>query len=113
MLIIFQSKSSADVLMYQEHAQRILDLLHKSPTRGVITATEAAGALEILEREVIESRQNPENEARQETSAQTKDDDESREESKARRVDFGTRAFPFMEMLRSAKAKGKDIVWGV
>eukprot|EP01034_Spumella_vulgaris_P003144 gene3144-4051_t len=31
--------------MYQEHAERILRLLHKSPQRGVITAAEATEAL--------------------------------------------------------------------
>lgn len=113
MLIIFKSKSSPEVLMYQEHAQRILDLLHKSPTRGIITAAEAADALAILEREVIESRQRQDDQARPDDAAQEKEEDEGREPAKARRVDFGTRAFPFMEMLRSAKAKGNDIVWGV
>eukprot|EP01031_Cornospumella_fuschlensis_P004940 gene4940-6179_t len=36
--------------MYQEHAERILRLLHKSPQRGVITAAEATEALALLER---------------------------------------------------------------
>jgi hypothetical protein len=113
MLIIFKSKSSPEVLMYQEHAQRILDLLHKSPERGVITAAEAAGALALLEREVVESRQRQEDDATPGDAAQEKEEDGGHEPAKARPVDFGTRAFPFMEMLRSAKAKGNDIVWGV
>ena len=50
MLISFKSKSSPEVLMYQEHAQRILDLLHKNPTRGVITPAEAGDALALLEK---------------------------------------------------------------
>ena len=56
MLIAFKSKSSPEVLMYQEHAQRILDLLHKNPTRGVITAAEAEQALSVLEHEVAETK---------------------------------------------------------
>ncbi|MDC8760580.1 DUF1840 domain-containing protein [Janthinobacterium fluminis] len=114
MLISFKSKYSPDVLMYQEHAQPILDLLHKSPARGIITAAEVPEALATLEREVIESRLRQQQEAEQEAAAQEKDEnDELREQIKARRIDFGTRAFPLMEMLRSAKAEGKDIVWGV
>jgi len=60
MLISFKSKSSPEVLMYQEHAQRILDILHKNPTRGVITPTEAGDALALLEKEVAESKLHPE-----------------------------------------------------
>jgi len=60
MLITFKSKSSPEVLMYQEHAQRILDLLHKNPMRGVITAAEAEQALKLLEQEIELSKQHPE-----------------------------------------------------
>ncbi|WP_146012426.1 DUF1840 family protein, partial [Janthinobacterium sp. AD80] len=49
MLISFKSKSSPPVMMYQEHAQRILDILHKS-ARGVITPAEAGEALALLEK---------------------------------------------------------------
>ncbi len=111
MLITFKSKSSPDVLMLQDHAQRILDLLHKSPARGIITAAEAAGAMATLEQEVVASRQRQEPEV--DTGAAEKEDDDKLEEAKVQRVDFGTRAFPLMEMLRSASANGNDIVWGV
>jgi hypothetical protein len=112
MLITFKSKSSPDVLMLQDHAQRILDLLHKSPARGIITAAEAAGAMATLEQEVVASRQRQEPEV--DTGAADKEDDEDKlEEAKVASVDFGTRAFPLMEMLRSASANGNDIVWGV
>ncbi|MFM9436243.1 hypothetical protein ACFDR9_003327 [Janthinobacterium sp. CG_23.3] len=111
MLITFKSKSSADVLMLQDNAQPILDLLHKSPARGIITAAEAAGAMATLEQEVVASRQRQEPAA--DTSAVEKEDDDKLEEAKVQRVDFGARAFPLMEMLRSASANGNDIVWGV
>jgi hypothetical protein len=38
MLITFKSKAYPNVMMYQDHAKRILDLLHKDSDRGVITA---------------------------------------------------------------------------
>ena len=44
MLITFKSKAAADVTMYQVHAKRLLDLLNKDLTRGVITAAETAHA---------------------------------------------------------------------
>ena len=113
MLISFKSKSSPEVLMYQEHAQRILDLLHKSPTRGVITAAEAGEALAILEGQVAESRLHPEADVEHDIHTKEKEEDESVEHAKAQRVDFSARAYPLLEMLRLAKADGNDIVWGV
>jgi hypothetical protein len=113
MLISFKSKSSPEVLMYQEHAQRILDLLHKSPTRGVITAVEAASALDILEREVAESRLHPENDVEHDLHAHEQEEGETVEHARAQQVGFSARAYPLLEMLRSAKAEGEHIIWGV
>ncbi len=113
MLITFKSKSSAEVLMYQEHAQRILDILHKSPQRGVITAAEAANALATLEKEVADSRLHPENDVEHDVHTHEQEEGETAEHAKAQRVGFATRAFPLLEMLRAAKADGDDIVWGV
>lgn len=113
MLIAFKSKSSPEVLMYQEHAQRILDLLHKSPTRGVITAVEAASALEILEHEVAESRLHPENDVEHDLHAHEQEEGETIEHARAQQVGFSARAYPLLEMLRSAKAEGEHIIWGI
>ena len=114
MLISFKSKSSPAVLMYQEHAQRILDILHKSPTRGVITPAEAGHALELLEKEVAETRLHPENDIEHDVhTPETLEDGESGEHARAQKVHFSQRAFPLMEMLRSAKAEGESIIWGI
>ncbi|MES2739534.1 MAG: DUF1840 domain-containing protein [Pseudomonadota bacterium] len=113
MLITFKSKSSPELLMYQEHAQRILDILHKSPQRGVITAAEAASALAALEQEVADSRLHPEDDVEHDAHSHEQEDGETAEHAKSQRVGFATRAFPLLEMLRAAKAGGHDIVWGV
>lgn len=113
MLISFKSKSSPEVLMYQEHAQRILDILHKSPTRGVITAAEAGQALALLENEVAETRLHPENDVEHDIHTPEPEEGESEEHVQAQRVGFSARAYPLLEMLRSAKAEGESIVWGV
>jgi len=52
MLITFKSKAYPEVMMYQEHAKRILDLLNKEPEMGVITSEEAARAVQLLEHEI-------------------------------------------------------------
>lgn len=116
MLITFKSKSSPAVMMYQEHAQRILDLLHKSPTRGVITAEEAGNALTVLEQEVALSKLHPEvdaDHAQQGHSHQLPDDPEVAELAEKLHVGFAQRAFPLLEMLRTARDGGENIMWGV
>ncbi|TFW17903.1 DUF1840 domain-containing protein [Duganella callida] len=113
MLIAFKSKSSPEVLMYQEHAQRILDLLHKNPTRGVITAAEAAQALSILEHEVAETRLHPETDVEHDAHAHEQEEGETKEHAMLQRVGFAARAFPLLEMLRTAKEENENIIWGI
>jgi hypothetical protein len=113
MLMTFKSKSSPELLMYQEHAQRILDLLHKNPARGVITAAEAGAALAVLEKEVADSKlqQQAEAEARKKKEEEEEEDGENTKKSAP--VGFSARAYPLLEMLRTAEKNGHDITWGV
>ena len=111
MLITFKSRSSPDLLMFQEHAQRLLELLHKSPTRGVITAAEAGDALAVLEKAVADNQSAPQQVA--EPNATEQDEGEAAEQKKSRQVGFSARAYPLLQMLRAAKAHGDDIMWGV
>ena len=111
MLITFKSKSAPDLLMYQEHAQRLLDLLNKSPSRGVITAAEAGNALAVLEKAVAASKSTPEVNAEPDSGEQ--ENGETAEQKKSQQVGFSARAYPLLQMLRAAKAQGNDIMWGV
>ena len=113
MLITFKSRSSPELIMYREHAERILALLHKNPARGVITAAEAPAALEALEQEVVQSKQHPETDVEHDAHTAPKEDDEAEEVAQKQRVGFAARAYPFVEMLRAASSDGDDIVWGV
>lgn len=112
MLITFRSKAAPEVMMYQEHAKRILDLFHKDLERGVITADEAPSAVEVLEKEIAESRRHqPTDEVEQDVRAHGDRDD--RDHEGVQPVSFATRAFPLLEMLRAARDKKADILWGV
>jgi hypothetical protein len=112
MLIKFRSKASPEVLMYKEHAKPILDLLNKDVDRGVITAAEAPKAVEILEKQIAESRQlQARDEAEQDKKA--RQDQEDRETGAAAPVGFATRAYPLLEMLRAARDYKADVLWGV
>ena len=115
MLITFTSKAAADVTMYKEHAKRILELLHKDiGTRGVITAAEAAEAVNIIEREIAETRLHAASEdVRRDVAAHHGEAGEDGQHEGAEEVTFGARAYPLLEMLRAAKAGGYDVLWGV
>jgi len=100
MLVIFKSKAAAEVIMYEEHARRILDLLGKDVGRGVITAAETAGAIAKIEAEI-------------DAEKPTGNTGDSNDERASQHVGFSTRAFPFLEMLRAAHKRGNDVMWGV
>jgi hypothetical protein len=112
MLITFTSKAAADVLMYKDHAKRILDLLHKDTERGVITAAEAAQAVTILEKEIAESRLHAASEdVKRDINAHHSELRDDAEHEGVELVSFSARAYPLLEMLRAAKAGGHDILW--
>lgn len=112
MLIKFKCKSYPEVLMYEEHARRILELLHKDPKRGVITAEEAAHAVQLIEGEVEESRKHQvSDQVTQDVHAHS--DDENKEHGPIEIVSFPTRVYPLLEMLRSARDHKTDVLWGV
>jgi|SRR5450830_1053426 hypothetical protein len=114
MLITFHSKAAADVTMYQEHAKRILDLLGKDVARGVITAAEAPGAVQVLEKEVAETRAHAaSDEMQRDVNAHHGEQGEDADHEGAQVVSFSTRAYPLLEMLRAARDGGNDVLWGV
>lgn len=114
MLITFTSKAAAEVTMYKEHAKRILDLLHKDMERGVITAEEAPRAVALLEGEIEESRKHQVSEqVERDVAAHHSDDKDDNDHEAIELVTFSTRAYPLLEMLRSAKNEKTDVLWGV
>ena len=115
MLITFKTKAYPNVMMYQEHAKRILDLLHKDAEaeRGVITAQEANEAVVTLEREIEESRKHQATDEMEQDVKAHHGDNQDGEHEQITAVSFSTRAYPLLEMLRAARDQGSDILWGV
>lgn len=112
MLVKFRSKAAADVMMYEEHAKQILDLLNKDVKRGIITAAETAGAIDTLEKAIAESKLHPEDQ-QPDTGAQDENQDNDKEQESRQHVSFATRVYPFLEMLRAAQKDHYDVMWGV
>jgi hypothetical protein len=113
MLITFKSKAYPNVLMYQDHAKRILDLLHKDSERGVITAEEAPAAVQLLEHEIDESRKHQATDEVEQDVKAHHGETEDAEHDPIQAVTFSTRAYPLLEMLRAARDQKADVLWGV
>lgn len=114
MLITFKSKAAADILMYEDHAKRLLDLLGKDVKQGIITAAETAGAIDILDREIAADRAYQALQKSQHDDEADQDDfGDDNAPKPVETVSFATRAYPLLEMLRAAHARQQDVMWGV
>jgi hypothetical protein len=115
MLLTFKSKGAANVTMYEEHAKRILDLLHKDTKIGVITAAETANAVSVLEQFIGSTRQHETSYAieRDINAHHNEKGDDNNHEHEVDHVSFANRAYPLLEMLREAQKGNYDVLWGV
>lgn len=114
MLVTFKSKAAAEVIMYEEHAQRILGLLGKEVKRGVIMAAETAHAIASLETEIAQSRAHSAADAvRHDIEAHHGAAGDDNEHEPTELVSFATRAYPLLEMLRAAQKGGHVVAWGI
>lgn len=114
MLIKFKSKAAADILMYEEHAKRLLDLLGKDVKRGIITSAETGSAIEKLQAEIAADRaHHSSQEIQHDIAVHHGDFGDDNEHEQVETVSFATRAYPLLEMLRAARQDGYDVMWGV
>ena len=115
MLITFKSKAAGDIVMYKEHAQRILTLLDKDVERGIIVRTDTQKAIAAIEKAIADSRAHPVTDnVKHDVSSHPQPgvkDDHGHE--KIEEVSFAQRAFPLLQMLKAANESGSDVVWGV
>lgn len=109
MLVTFKSKAAAEVIMYEEHAKRLLDMLGKEVEKGIIRAEEAPEAIARIEREIEELKQQ----AMADKVQQEEDLDGEQEREAIQTVSFSARAYPLLEMLRAAQVAGQPVIWGV
>ena len=110
MLIVFHSKSSAEVLMFGQHALPILRAAGKSfennelPERGVIMRDHLAAAIGGIERAMAISKENDEN-------PDTDDENDDKVHPISEPVSFRRRAYPLLAMLKLAHEKQEDVQW--
>ena len=115
MLITFKSKAAADIVMYKEHAQRILELLDKDIDRGIIVHTDSHVAITTIESAIANSRSHSVSELVQHDINEHPQPNDGGDHDHVRleNVSFASRAYPLLEMLRAANHQGCDVVWGV
>jgi hypothetical protein len=115
MLITFKSKAAADIVMYKEHAQRILVILDKDIDRGIITHADTTRAISVIEAAIADSRAHSVSDfVKHDVNTHPQpntvgDHDHERVEP----VSFASRAYPLLQMLKAASEQGNDVVWGV
>jgi hypothetical protein len=104
MLYKFQCKKAADVLMLQDLAHRIFEILNKPlETKGVFLVEQLPQAIAKLEAAIAQD------EALRKAAAQ--DPEQAQQMKKIDRL--GQRAFPFMQLLKEALSQKEMIIWGV
>lgn len=107
MTYLFKSKAAGDVLMLRASGDQLLRIIGKEPAaNGIIEPAALPAAIKAIEDAVAqeEAHQAPPEEAEAEID---------RIASHGQGVTLRQRAWPLLEMMRSAHAAEKEIVWGV
>lgn len=105
MMITFQSTASPDVVMLRDLAQYLLGLIGKRlGERGVISHDELTHAIDRLEAAITED-------ATAETTLEALHCSPSNQRDSRNRL--SQRAWPFLDMMRAARASDADIIWGL
>lgn len=104
-MITFQSDAAGDVMMFDEVAHRMMDLMGKEHTqRGVVTVEQMPECIARLKAAIAEDRAK--------AVAQTHNE-EGEEGFLAARVSLAQRAIPLVELLERSLAREKPVLWGV
>jgi Domain of unknown function (DUF1840) len=108
MVYEFKSRATANLLMMEPVAERILDIIGKSPGKTGIILPEQMGAAIAALKAAVERDRGTQTSAPAAPEPAFGDD-----RDRAPPVTLSQRAFPFIEMLQLAQAAGKEVTWGV
>lgn len=111
MLVTFKSAASADVIMLDDAAKKLIGILGKDPddAKGIVTAEQLPGAIARLRAAIEEDR------VRQ--AARTEADEAAEREAgktgMAAPVSLAQRAWPLLDMLEASQKEDVPVTWGV
>jgi hypothetical protein len=105
MIYQFRSKAGPDVIMLADLTQRIFGILGRAlEPRGILTMEQLPPLITALETAILRDL-----EERSKSNATEQENTE-----KPRLTDrLGQRAYPFLELMKQAKAKDEPVMWGV
>ncbi len=105
MIYQFRSKAGADVIMLADLTQRIFDILGRSlEPRGIITVEQLPALIIALETAILKDLED---------RAKSNPADQENTEKPRLADRLGQRAYPFLELMKQAKAKDEPVMWGV
>jgi hypothetical protein len=103
MIYQFHSKAGPDVIMLSDLSQRIFDILeHPLEKRGILVAERLPEFIARLESAIAAD-----------AASRNKAPDTPADREKPTADRLGQRAFPFLELMKQARAANEPIVWGV
>ena len=105
MIYQFRSKAGPDVIMLADLTKRIFDILGRPlEPRGILTEEQLPELITALETAILKDL---------EERSKVKSDNEEQTEKPKLADRLGQRAYPFLELMKQAKAKNEPVMWGV
>lgn len=105
MIYQFRSKAGPDVIMLADLTQRIFEILSRPlEPRGILTVEQLPALIIALETAILKDLE-------ERAKSNTADQENAEKPKLADRL--GQRAYPFLELMKQAKAKGEPVMWGV
>jgi hypothetical protein len=105
MIYQFRSKAGPDVIMLADLTQRIFEILGRPlEPRGILTVEQLPSLIISLETAILKDLE-------ERAKSNTTDQENTEKPKLADRL--GQRAYPFLELMKQAKAKDEPVMWGV
>ncbi|QWE00343.1 DUF1840 domain-containing protein [Polynucleobacter sp. JS-Mosq-20-D10] len=105
MIYQFRSKAGPDVIMLADLSQRIFEILGRPlEPRGILTVEQLPSLIIDLETAILKDL---------EERAKSNVADQENTEKRKLTDRLGQRAYPFLELMKQAKAKDEPVMWGV
>ena len=105
MIYQFRSKAGPDVIMLADLTQRIFEILGRPlEPRGILTVEQLPALIIALETAILKDLEDR-------AKSNTTDQENTEKPKLADRL--GQRAYPFLELMKQAKAKDEPVMWGV
>ncbi len=105
MIYQFRSKAGPDVIMLADLTQRIFEILGRPlEPRGILTVEQLPALIIALETAILKDLEDR-------AKSNTADQENTEKPKLADRL--GQRAYPFLELMKQAKAKDEPVMWGV